>query len=173
LPALLLAIFPLLGWQAFRQANWRTLPALVASAAIATQVLFYRVGTPVVNDFSSLREAAEIARDLPTSATVFAYKTRGHSFTYYGNRTVTQLLSPAAAAEVLAHQEPTAVLVKTRDLEKIRQHLSAPVCIWWQGPSGRVLLANLPSRTAPGGRRLEPAVASDTKAEAPPDFPLC
>ena len=173
LPTLLLAIFPLLGWQAFRQARWRTLPALVVSAAIATQVLFYRVGTPVVNDFGSLRKAAEIARDLPPAATVFAYKTRGHSFMYYAGRTVTPVRSPAAAAEVLARNSPTAVLVKERDLEKIRQYLSAPVCIWWQGPSGRILLANVPHQNAPSGGRLVPAITSPATADAPRDPPRC
>jgi 4-amino-4-deoxy-L-arabinose transferase-like glycosyltransferase len=156
LPALLLAIFPVLGWQLRRSERSRWLPALVATAALATQALFYRVGAPIVNEFSSMREAAEIAHDLPSDAMVFAYKTRGHSFTYYGGRLLTRVRSPEAAAEALARRAPTAVLVKERHLEKIRQHLSAPACIWWQGPSGRVLLANVPRRNVPGGPRLTP-----------------
>lgn len=158
-PSLLLAIFPLLGWRAIRGAAWSTVPALVVAATLATQVVFYRVGAPVVNDFSSLRQAAEIARDLPADATVFAYKTRGHSFTYYGGRTLLRVRSPAAVAEVLGRAEPTAVLVKRRHLEKIQSHLRAPVCIWWSGPSGRALLANRPRPHDPAGAQLVPVAA--------------
>jgi hypothetical protein len=173
LPTLLLALFPLLGWQAIRRDHWRTLPVLIAAAALVTQVMFYRVGAPVVNDFSSLRDAAEIARDLPDATTVFAYKTRGHSFTYYGGRTVMRVRSPAAVAEVLGRKVPTAVLVKARHLEKIRQHLSEPVFIWWQSPSGRALLANVPNQNAASGARLAPNAASTPEADPPDDRPHC
>jgi 4-amino-4-deoxy-L-arabinose transferase-like glycosyltransferase len=166
LPALVLAVFPLLGWQTVKRARFAAAPALIAAGALATQLLFYRVGAPVVDDFASLREAAEVARDLPASAPVFAYKTRGHSFTYYGGRSLLRVRSPADAAEVLARTGPTAVLVKKRDLEKIRRHLHAPVCIWWQSPSGRILLANVPHPQAPG-RALVP-LTTDPSAAAPP-----
>jgi hypothetical protein len=126
-----------------------------------------------VNDFSSLRDAAEIARDLPDATTVFAYKTRGHSFTYYGGRTVMRVRSPAAVAEVLRREVPTAVLVKARHLEKIRQHLSEPVFIWWQSPSGRALLANVPNQNAASGARLAPNAASTPEADPPDDRPHC
>ena len=176
LPVLLLAVFPLLGWQAFRQGQWRTAPTLIGAAALATQVLFYRVGTPVVNEFSSLRAAAEVAQDLPAAAAVYAYKTRGHSFTFYSGRSLGSLRSPAVAAEVLAWNEPTAVLVKERHLEQIRQYLSQPVCIWWRGASGRVLLANVPRPHAPNAGRLVPATdATDAPGAsgAPGDPPRC
>ncbi len=165
-PSLLLAIFPLLGWQAIRRAAWDTIPVLVIVATLVTQILFYRVGAPVVNDFSSLRQAAEIARDLPADTAVFAYKTRGHSFTYYGGRTLLRVRSPAAVAEVLGRAAPTAALVKQRHLEKIQQHLRAPVCIWWHSPSGRVLLTNRPRPHEPAGAALLP-VAGDGAPSAP------
>ncbi len=156
LTTLPLGMFALAGWQLTRHARWHALPALVAAAALTTQILFYRVGTPVVNEFSSLRTAAELAHDLPPATTIYAYKTRGHSFTYYGERTVLRVRSPEAAAEMLARTQPTAVLVKTRHLEKIRQHLTQPACIWWQGPSGRALVANVSRPRAPAGVRLAP-----------------
>jgi 4-amino-4-deoxy-L-arabinose transferase-like glycosyltransferase len=167
LPASMLALFPLLGWRAIRGAAWRAVPVLVLAAALATQVLFYRVGAPVVDDFSSLRDAALIAADLPPTAPIFAYKTRGHSFTYYGGRSLLRVRSPADAAAALGRSGPTAVLVKRRHLEKIRAHLTAPACIWWQSPSGRVLIANLPHPAQPGVPFL-PASATTT---AP--FPHC
>lgn len=160
LALLALAPLPLLGWTLLRRDRWKAVPALVAGGALAIQVLFYRVGAPVVDEFLSLRGAAEIARDLPAEATVYAYKTRGHSFTYYGGRILSRVRSPEAVAEVLGRSVPTAVLVKARHLEKIRRHLGDPVCIWWRGPSGRLLLANLPRRDAPGGQALEPATAA-------------
>ena len=169
----LLAAFPILGWQVQRQGRARLVPGLVLAAALVTQILFYRVGAPAVNELASLREAAEIARSLPLDAMVFAYKTRGHSFTYYGGRLVSRVRSPAQAAEALAGPAPTAVLVKRRHLEKIRQHLSAPVCIWWQGGSGRVLLANLPRRDAPVGARLTPAVAASATDAGNRPSPHC
>jgi 4-amino-4-deoxy-L-arabinose transferase-like glycosyltransferase len=169
--ALALAIFPVLGWLALRRATWRTVPVLVTAAALASQLLFYRVGVPVVNAFSSLRGAAEVARDLPDSTEVFAYKTRGHSFTYYAGRTVRRLRSPAAIAEALERRVPTAALVKSRHLEAIRRSLNEPVCIWWQGPSGRTLLTNVP-RNDGVARRLDP-VTSTAAARAPDDQPRC
>ncbi len=173
LPAVLLAAFPILGWQLMARARWRALPGLVLAGALAIQVLFYRVGTPVVNEFSSLRKAAEIARGLPAEANVYAYKTRGHSFTYYGGRGLARVRSVQAIAEVLARSEPTAALVKERHLEKIRQYLSEPVCIWWQGASGRVLLANIPRHDFPTGERLDPAVASAAATVSFREPPRC
>ncbi|MEO6026527.1 MAG: glycosyltransferase family 39 protein, partial [Candidatus Binatia bacterium] len=156
-----LGIFALAGAHVIRNARWQAIPVLVAVAALTTQILFYRVGTPVVNEFSSLRTAAELARDLPAATTIYAYKTRGHSFTYYGERTVLRVRSPEAAAEVLSRAQPTAVLVKTRHLEKIREHLTQPVCIWWQGPAGRAMVANVPRPSAPAGARLAPPAPAD------------
>ena len=169
--ALVLVVFPILGWLAVRRGAWRTVPALIAIAALTTQFLFYRAGVPVVNEFSSLRGAAEVAHDLPETTHVFAYKTRGHSFTYYAGRTVRRLRSPAAIAEALGRPEPTAALVKTRHLEAIRRTLREPVCIWWQSPSGRTLLANVP-RTEGTTPRLEPATSTAT-VHAPDDPPHC
>jgi 4-amino-4-deoxy-L-arabinose transferase-like glycosyltransferase len=170
--ALVLVVFPVLGWLAVRRGAWRTVPALIAIAALTTQLLFYRTGVPVVNEFSSLRGAAEVARDLPEATQVFAYKTRGHSFTYYAGRTVRRLRSPAAIAEALGRPGPTAALVKTRHLEAIRRALHEPVCILWQSPSGRTLLANVPHTdgTTPG--RLEPATSTAT-TRSPDDPPRC
>ena len=116
-----------------------------------------------VDDFASLREAAEVAGPLPPDTPIFAYKTRGHSFTYYGGRSLLRVRSPAAAAEALDRPQPTAVLVKRRHVEKVRQHLAHPACIWWQSPSGRVLIANLPTATARGT-----ALVPGTEAHAGP-----
>lgn len=172
-PSALLATFPLLGWWVLRHGAWHMVPGLVIAAALATQVVFYRFGAPVVNDFSSLREAAVIASDLPADAPVFAYKTRGHSFTFYGGRTLFRVRSPEAVAEVLGRDVPTAALVKRRHLEKIRDHLRAPVCIWWQSPSGRALLANVPRPNQPPAARLVPASETDAGGAAPSGLPPC
>jgi 4-amino-4-deoxy-L-arabinose transferase len=72
LAALLLAIFPVLGWHVVRRARWQAVPVVIGVAALATQVAFYRLGTPVVNEFSSLRAAAEIGRAHPPAAKVVA-----------------------------------------------------------------------------------------------------
>jgi 4-amino-4-deoxy-L-arabinose transferase-like glycosyltransferase len=165
-PSALLAVFPLLGWSMLRRGHARLTPALVVAAALVTQVVFYRVGAPVVNEFSSLRAAAEIAADLPADAPVFAYKTRGHSFTYYGGRALLRVRSPEAVAEVLGRDVPTAALVKRRHLEKIRGHLREPVCIWWESPSGRALLANVPRPNHPAEARLVPASGLDATGTA-------
>jgi hypothetical protein len=170
--ALVLAVFPVLGWLAIRRATWDAVPALVAAAAFTTHLLFYRVGVPVVNEFSSLRGAAEVAHDLPAATEVFAYKTRGHSFTYYAGRTVRRLRSPAAIAEALGRPAPTAALVKTRHLEAIRRALRDPVCIWWQSPSGRTLLTNVPRTDGATSGRLAPAAATATAPSAS-DPPRC
>lgn len=148
--ALLLAPFALLGAVIHRRGAWRAAPAAIAAGMLATIVLFFRVGAPIVDDFASLRDAAEVAAPLPPNTPIFAYKTRGHSFTYYGGRSLFRVRSPAAAAEALGRPGPTAVLVKRRHVEKIRQHLVGPACIWWQSPSGRVLIANVPTSDAHG-----------------------
>jgi 4-amino-4-deoxy-L-arabinose transferase-like glycosyltransferase len=158
--ALSLGVFPLLGGLAARRGAWHTVPALVAFAALGTQLLFYRAGVPVVNEFSSLRGAADVAHDLPEATQVYAYKTRGHSFTYYAGRTVRRLRSPAEIAEALGRPGPTAALVKTRHLEAIRRALAEPVCIWWQSPSGRTMLSNVTRTGGPLAGRLEPSTAS-------------
>ena len=170
-PSVLLAVFPLLGAWAIRHGRWRLAPALVGGAALMTQVAFYRVGAPVVNDFSSLRAAAAVADDLPVDAPVFAYKTRGHSFTYYGGRTLLRVRSPEAVAAVLGRDVPTAALVKRRHLEKIRGHLRAPVCIWWESPSGRALLANVPRPNQSADARLVPTSASGSDTPSGDDPP--
>lgn len=172
-PSALLVVFSILGWWTLVRGDARLTPALVAAAALATQVAFYRVGAPVVNEFSSLRAAAEIAMDLPADAPVFAYKTRGHSFTYYGGRTLLRVRSPEAVAEVLGREVPTAALVKRRHLEKIRGHLRAPVCIWWESPSGRALLANVPRPNHPPDARLAPASDTATPGGPPDGAPPC
>ncbi len=166
LPALLLGVFALLGWRAIRRAQWRVAPVLVTAGTLAMYALFYRVGGPVVDDFSSLRDAARVAADLPANATVFAYKTRGHSFMYYGGRSLYRVRSPADAAEMLSRPGATAVLVKRRHVEKIRQHLTAPAWIWWQSPSGRVLIANVPRPNEPG-TPLVPTGTVPTSANSP------
>jgi hypothetical protein len=122
---------------------------LILVAALATQILFYRAGAPVVDDFSSLRTAADAARELPSTAAVFAYKTHGYSFSFYDGRTIFRVRSADAAATVLTGDRPAALLTKTRYLAKIQQQLTQPVSVWWEGPSGRVLIANrAPLRTA-------------------------
>ncbi len=166
LPALLLAIFPVLGWYAFRHGRFRYVPALMVVGTLATQVIFYRVAAPVVDDFASLRDAARVADGLPAATPIFAYKTRGHSFTYYGGRSLLRVRSPADAAAVLGRANPTAVLVKKRHLEEIRQHLRAPACVWWESPSGRILIANVPSPDA-SARPLLPTSMSEGGDLAP------
>ncbi len=133
-----------------RRAAWRAAAAAIAAGMLATIVLFFRVGAPIVDDFASLREAARVAEPLPPATAVFAYKTRGHSFTYYGGRSLLRVRSAADAAEALDRPGATAVLVKRRNLEKIRQLLTRPACVWWQSPSGRVLIANVPTPEADG-----------------------
>jgi hypothetical protein len=81
--------------------------------------------------------------------------------------------SPADAAEMLGREHPTAVLVKTRHLEKIRAHLTSPVCIWWQGPAGRTMLANVPPPDAPSAPRLVPATTPPTAGEDGRSAPHC
>lgn len=158
--AILLLPFAALGWAIVRRAAWRAAPAAIAVGMLATIVLFYRVGAPIVDDFASLREAAEVAGPLPPDTPIFAYKTRGHSFTYYGGRSLLRVRSPVAAAEALGRPGPTAVLVKRRHVEKVRQHLARPACIWWQSPSGRVLIANVPTAAAQG-TALVPGAATE------------
>ena len=170
--ALVLAIVPLAGWVALRQHRWRTVPALVLVGALAIQALFYRVGAPVVNEFASFRTAAEVARALPPAAPIFAYKTRGHSFSFYDGRTVKGVLSSEAAAAALQGPLPAGLLTKTKHLGSIQRHLAEPVCIWWQSASGRVLLANLPApQTASHGALLPlaPAANAEAAAASPPD----
>ncbi len=159
LPALMLVVFPLLGWRAMGDGRWPALVALVVMAALSTQGLFYRVGAPVVDEFSSLRAAARIAEALPATAPIFAYKTRGHSFTYYGGRSLLRVRSPADVAAVLGRSTPTAALVKRRHLEKIRAHLASRAYVWWRSPSGRVLLANIPHPDRPGDQLVPTNVA--------------
>ena len=79
LPTLLLAAFSLLGWHAFRRARWSSCPPWSSPGHSPRRSSSIRVGAPVVDDFSSLRDAALVARELPATAPVFAYKTRGHS----------------------------------------------------------------------------------------------
>jgi len=147
-----LALLPLafVGRELHRRRAWRAAPLVIAGGMLAVEVLFFRVGAPVVDDFASLRDAARVAAALPADAPIFAYKTRGHSFTYYGGRSLLRVRSPAAAAEALGRTGATAVLVKRRHVEKIRQHLARPACIWWQSPSGRVLIANVATPDAHG-----------------------
>jgi 4-amino-4-deoxy-L-arabinose transferase-like glycosyltransferase len=162
LAALPLAAFGVAGWQIHRRGAWRTVPLLFASGMLALQCLFFRFGSPFVDDFASLRDAARAADALPATALVFAYKTRGHSFTYYGGRSLLRVRSPAAVAEVLGRRAPTAALVKRRHFDKIRQHLKRPACIWWQSSSGRALIVNVPTPDGSGVPLAPPAAtASD------------
>ncbi len=142
--ALLLLVFPLAAVALMRRQRWQAIPALVLVAALASQVLFYRTGAPIVNEFSSLRAAANVARALPEDARIIAYKTRGHSFTFYAERPLARVRSPEAAATALQDHAPVGLLTKAKYLDRIQAHLTEPVCVWWQGASGRVFLANRP-----------------------------
>ncbi|MCC6763732.1 MAG: glycosyltransferase family 39 protein [Deltaproteobacteria bacterium] len=150
LAALPLAAFGAAGWWLRRRAAWRAVPALIAAGMLTLQVLFFRVGAPAVDDFASLRDAARAADALPANTLVFAYKTRGHSFTYYGGRSLLRVRSPAAVAAALGRRTPTAALVKTRHFEAIGAHLTRPACVWWRSPSGRALIANVPTPDGSG-----------------------
>lgn len=158
--SLLLLPFAAYGAWAARRARWGRVPALVMLSTLVIHALFYRVGAPVVDEFVSLRGAAEAARDLPARTAMYAYKTRGHSFAFYDGRVVTRLRSPAAAAAVLAGPEPSALLTKEKHLDAIRAHLPEPVCVWWESASARVLVTNLPPLLADGGRLLAPGAAT-------------
>jgi 4-amino-4-deoxy-L-arabinose transferase-like glycosyltransferase len=171
--ALVLLVFPVLGAAALRTGRWRAIPALVLVAALATQMLFYRAGVTVVNEFTSLRTAAEVARGLPPTARIFAYKTRGHSFTFYDGRMVKRIRSPAAAASVLHRTKPTALLTKAKYLDAIQRHLDHPVCIWWQGPSGRVFIANVPPPQSARPAVLAPLAPRARNPLAPGAPPSC
>lgn len=175
--ALVLVVFAILLWATIRRARWQRVPALVLASALAAQVLFYRAATPIVNELSSWRAAAEVAHGLPPEARIFAYKTRGHSFTFYDGRVPASVRAPERVAEVLAQAEPVGLLTKTKFFERIRSHLAAPVCIWWQNGAGRVLLANRPRPSAgersalvpPGpGPGPGPAVVTDSPQCAGP-----
>ncbi|HEY2387045.1 MAG TPA: glycosyltransferase family 39 protein [Candidatus Binatia bacterium] len=144
LSALTLLAFPAVALLLGRRDAWQAVPLLILVASLYSQALFYRVGSPIVNEFISLRQAAEVARALPDDALVYAFHTRGHSFTFYGGRALTRMQSPEAAAEALRGDQPVGLLTKKRYLARIQAHLTEPVCIWWQGVSGRVLLANRP-----------------------------
>ncbi len=164
---LTLLVFPLAGFVLARRQRWQTIPVLIAVAALASQMLFYRAGAPIVNEFSSLRAAADVARALPADARILAYKTRGHSFTFYAGRTLTRVRSPEAVAAALEGEAPIGLLTKAKYLDRIQAHLTEPACVWWQGVSGRVFLANRPfpdtSRHAaliPGTDGAEPIVAN-------------
>jgi len=170
---LVLAFFPLYGLRVVRQRRWRAVPALVFAGALATQLLFYRVGAPVVDEFSSLQPAAEAARDLPASAAVFAYKTKGYSFSFYDGRTITRLRSPEAVAAVLGGDQPAALITKTRYLEKIQRQLTQPVCVWWQSASGRVLIANRSRLHTAGLPMLTPQRPLDSARHGIDSPPRC
>ena len=75
---------------------------------------------------------------------MIAYETRGHSFTFYAGRTLTRVRSPQAVAAALQGDAPVGLLTKRKYLDRIQVHLKEPICIWWQGASGRVFLANRP-----------------------------
>ncbi|MCC6849569.1 MAG: glycosyltransferase family 39 protein [Deltaproteobacteria bacterium] len=165
LAALPLAVFGAAGWQVRRHAAWRAVPALIAAGMLTLQVLFFRVGAPIVDDFASLREAARAADALPADALVFAYKTRGHSFTYYGGRRLLRVRSPIDVARALGRGAPTAALVKVRHLEAIGAHLTRPAYVWWRSPSGRALLANVPT---PDGSGVPLAVPDAPAADDTP-----
>ena len=141
---------------AFRRGHWIATPVAIALGGIALQILFFRVGAPVVDDFASLRHPAEMARALPDDTAIFVYKTRGHSFAFYDGRRLTRERSPDATAARLNARAPAAVLTKVKYLEKLQRHLTRPACIWWRGASGRVLLTNVPSTTAPDTASLAP-----------------
>jgi len=142
--ALTLLVFPLAVLALARSQRWQLAPALIALAALVSQMLFYRAAVPIVNEFSSLRAAAEVARALPEDARILAFKTRGHSFTFYGGRRLTRVRSPESVAAALEGDAPVGLLTKTKYLDRIQAHLSEPACVWWQGISGRVFLANRP-----------------------------
>lgn len=169
--ALLLLAFPVLAWRALASNRSRRVPALVLGGALAVQVLFYRVGAPIVNEFVSLRSAAHVAAELPPTTPVFSYKTRGHSFSYYAGLPLTRVRSPEAAARVLDGAEPAALLTKAKYFERLQRQLKTPVCIWWQGPSGRVLLANVPRPDLAHAGVLTPLAPADpthASASRPP-----
>jgi 4-amino-4-deoxy-L-arabinose transferase-like glycosyltransferase len=144
LSALTLLVFSVAGFLLARRDQWQAIPVLMLIATLYSQALFYRVASPIVNEFISLRAAAEVARALPDEAQVYAFHTRGHSFTFYGGHVLTRMRSPEGAAEVLRGGDPVGLLTKKKYLQRIQAHLTEPVCIWWEGVSGRVLLANRP-----------------------------
>ncbi len=162
---LVLAIFPFLGWMVFRHQVWRAVPLLVLLGAIGTQVLFYRAGSPVVNELSSWRAAAEAARDLPPDTGMFAFKTGGHSFSFYLGRTVTSVRSPERVAEALNGPAAAGVLTKRKYFERLTPHLTRSVCVWWENAAGRALLVNRRPAGAAGGAVLGPLHTAD---EPPP-----
>ncbi len=76
---------------------------------------------------------------------------------YYSGRDLLRVRSPAAVAAALGRSAPTATLVKRRHIEKIRQQLARPACIWWQSPSGRALVANVPTPDRSGVPLVPPS----------------
>ncbi|MEB2284759.1 MAG: hypothetical protein B6D46_13355 [Polyangiaceae bacterium UTPRO1] len=157
LAVLPLAAYGVASWLIRRRGAWRTVPALVAMGMLTLQIVFFHAAAPVVDDFASLRAAARAAAALPADTLVFAYKIRGHSFTYYGGRSLMRARSPAEVAAALGRSGPTAALVKHRHIAKIRQHLRQPACIWWQSPAGRVLITNRPTPDGSGVPLLPPS----------------
>jgi 4-amino-4-deoxy-L-arabinose transferase-like glycosyltransferase len=160
--ALTLLIFPLGVLALARSQRWQLAPGLIAVAALASQMLFYRAAVPIVNEFSSLRAAAEVARALPDDARILAFKTRGHSFTFYDGRRLTRVRSPESVAAALEGDAPVGLLTKAKYLDRIQAHLSEPACVWWQGISGRVFLANRPFPDTARHAALLPRVEGST-----------
>src|SRR5262249_20184290 len=85
--------------------------------------------------------------------------TRGHSFAFYAGRRLGRLRSPEDAAAALAGADPVGLLTKVKYLDRIQAMLTEPVCVWWQGVSGRVLLANRPFPDASRHAALLPGSA--------------
>ena len=66
-------------------------------------------------------------------------------------------------------EAPVGLLTKTKYLERIQAHLTEPACVWWQGVSGRVLLANRPFPYAslhaalmPGARTVDAPLTAES-----------
>ncbi len=167
LSALTLLVFPAAAVVFARRERWQAIPALMMVATLYSQALFYRVASPIVNEFISLRAAAEVARALPDAAQVYAFRTRGHSFTFYAGRPLARIRSPEAAAEALRDEHPVGLLTKAKYLARIQAHLTEPVCVWWQGISGRVLLANRPFPDATRHAALLPGADSPIANDSP------
>ena len=136
--ALLLLPFSAAGFYAIRNRRWRAVPALVLAAALGAQLLFYRVGAPVVDDFSSLRTPPRPRPRAP----------RGRSrLRVQDQRLLVQLLrrppadsavrSPKAARPRLTTASPPRCSPRRGTSATIQARLTQPVCIWWQGASDR------------------------------------
>ncbi len=137
--------------------------ASVLGLTLVAEIGFYRVIAPEAIARYTLRDAAQLVRQLSEPVALFSWSATPNSLMFYSGQPVTRLAEVAEAAQALAR--PQSVLLTKQDrVPELLCVVRTTVYEWWLGANRKVLLSANPHPVA-GGRKIPPP--SDCPAAEP------